>query len=578
MAQFDIGGAVYDINQPTQLAPFPIDLNYSLDIGSGGLGTAATGVSFHRSGSVQADGNGPVSVTLDFPDDEIDQLSQPILYRLAWYAFVPLRNVPNLRIEELIQDVSGAEAFSRITRLGTKLQIGVDFTGLRRRLISITTDLAPSLSETDTLALELMAATSTGEAGQVVAAAPARRAAVGDFFLANLVFAEDAIQGSQFWLRVRNGKPTLPATIAVLSENNFGRVIARTARRADIGDLGVGLGAPGIVLADFSQAVGVGTVSSSIPEQINEDMFSIRGLDVDFELDRIRLRGDLGIAVGGFQLLPIGSFDLRYAVRWKTRDDLPFEEIELSDLFALPGVSADYDILPGFDINEVVRLRELDIEQWAGQTARDEARDVLQSRLAARIQDEVNTRFAEFTENLNINPALIDEIRSSFFICGQEVEITVDEIAVTGLAGVWHWAVGLQAFENCPANFIAAMYPRLPLLSIFRNYERTLSATPLVGWMKAYRGHGEELVSLIRKDPSLAGRVARLAMDLEPVLSGTLPLSEDSVRRISDVLETIAKQASPELRNVIDSGLKVFEQGTGRTLKEIVTIAGRMAP
>ncbi len=562
MATFTLTGKVIGFGGTSGNLP-TLDLYYDFTIGNFSTGASQTGV-------IQTAGDDTFSVPITVPDNRVDGLGPRSLLIVKVRAYAPLEARRDANVTAFI-DGTGQEIYDQAVAMLQDVTVEVDLTMCRT--LNVRIGIEGTASELDGVNEMALHVVSDPSYALPIGSITARRDGAG--FRGRVLLLREALDDGPAWLLAHTQRRAFPVGRRELRDIDVGRVIVRT--RALTGASEFANAGSDVVVSQVDSLTGVGTISDKLPEVVNEGVLFVRDLDLDFVNGRIRVRGRVGVGGFGFQLFGIGRFEVVFSVSVVNRDLEPFRPSELGIPLGISIVSHTFDMSPDTDLDEL-NIAESALEDFLSGTVADTVRNEIVKAIRDELRDRIDEQFATVAATLGAltdSPdELVNEMRETLFVQVDSVSIDSNNLTIRAFVGLWHSILALQSL-SCAANTMSAMfYSRRPM-PMFRRYERAMSRESLRPWTELYWRHAEELSSIVARDSSLAGRVVGLAADLQPVLNekGGVPLSEDGVERIAEVIGITRRHASAELGAALDAVFGVIRAGKGRTLKELVVLA-----
>lgn len=568
MATFSLTGRVVGFGGTTGNLP-QLDLAYEISAGNFNRRSG-----FSQSGIIQTAATDTFSVNIDVPDNRIASLGPRSLLLITVTPFVPASNRRGARVSTDFSG-TGQAIYDQIASAAKDLVVEVNLSDCRTLNIRAGINgTAPELDGVNELCMQLV---SNPDAPHALASICARRD--GTTFRGRLVCRRADIDASPTWILLHTRR-AVPVSRQIMRQQDVGRIIVRT--RALNGNQAITDAGDGIIFNQVDTVTGVGTISASLPDVIEEGVLFIRDLDLDFVNGNIRVRGRVGCGAFGVQLFGFGRFEVTLSVSLIDRDLLPFREGEFDTPLKVQILSSTYDISPDTDLdnlNIAETLLESFINGIVANTIRDRIRDAIHDELIEQIDDMFDA-VTDLLSGITEDPeGLADDMRQTLFMHLDRVTIDADNINIRAFAGLWHFMAAFQTLD-CAANAASAMFFSQRPLPMFRRYEKALSHKKLQFWNAAYKQHARELASIALRDPSLTSQVVRLGFDLQPILNekGGMPLSADAVERLLHVTKLVRQHSSPELGEVLQSAAAVFRAGEGQKFEHLVELAAGCNP
>jgi hypothetical protein len=202
--------------------------------------------------------------------------------------------------------------------------------------------------------------------------------------------------------------------------------------------------------------VGVGQIGGSLPDRHFKLPFILKDLDLDFQDDEMRIRGQAGVGTGANMVLfTVASFDVRLELSLHKWNSYAYADSQLSQLFDITVKSTTVDALPGTDVDDLpvwfwVALAPLApaLSGWAAivagieALARPVARDVTERAVAGILASQAAAaKEAEWQELEEQLGDLSEEDRaaldSSFWFETDTVSVDPEKVHVEAFAGIW---------------------------------------------------------------------------------------------------------------------------------------------
>lgn len=298
-----------------------------------------------------------------------------------------------------------------------------------------------------------------------------------------------------------------------------------------------------------------------------------------------------------FKLGPFGKMRGEIRLNPARFDGEPFSaEVFASILAAV--VELEWDDDPGSDVEDFHP-----VDPWFEEIVGGMIQNAIEENVNAQIVNEVAPRaIAEIRMQLdNQRPDGLfsdtgwqqfrEQIISKFFMRFLSAEFfgrrNVNGVNVLGglelnaYAGSYSDNLSLlDTGDSCPGIQLGAGFAGFTgffALSRFRSVIR--SDARCSGWHDKYLKHRKELVALSSKNPKLAALVVETAFLVSPVLaSPKARLESRAVRATLGVVETLERQARPELQRDLRLFADVVKRGEGATLNDLITIAAKVVP
>ena len=544
--ELEIHGRIINQTQPDTTLPFEMDLTYEFKLLP----------PIERTGYMHTENGGFFHEAIVVSDEEFEALSNGAAWRLDIWFDVP----PGVwSFGEIFWELSPEEVCNKVQQRIGDIRINVDLSEFSLKPIHLVVNEVPQLDNVDPLDFIFWNDSSTRVCGRALAH--------------RSVTTHNVTYNTSLFYRSRDFEQDYWLQVSIPNESVIFRTRIQTSR-TPIED-GYALMVTGME----------DTVRRDAIDQLEDqyrDGIIVRDMGLRFVDGHITVHGRAGCGTDRFmQFFEIGTFTVSYDLSFIMREREPFREEEFNNLFDLKQLLFSFDIYPGTDIDERCRIIGMPVErveELIVSAVQEEVRRSALAQLALRVRGVVDSEFNRLTQPLLQNfptdgEAFAQVLRQTLFFQPNELSIKGQDLIMTGFAGLWHWAVSLQS-STCAASTVAIMYPQLKLMPVFRRYEKTLMQANAKKYIHLYERHQEELSAIVMRDPSLAGKIARLAIDLQPVLSSTAKavLSKDAIRRIHNVLELCVQHASIGLKSDIKLLKKHLLAVEGSALRDIVRL------
>ncbi|MDY7092157.1 MAG: hypothetical protein SX243_04210 [Acidobacteriota bacterium] len=584
----------------------PVSLNLVATL----IGNGVTSVAL--SGDVETEAGGTFELTLPVPQDELDPFGDSVDLVLVITPYVP-----GATFSLLILDVvagAGQPLRQAINQRIDDLAVTVDLSGLSAVALTVTLfdDRVTERFFDDVVSLQcelrrhLLDPVSASlplapQAWETRRTSPAYR--VGDQYLAQLLVTSDDLDHHHFLRYRSDGEAALGEVAVRLRELATGGLLDERSS----------------VVMRLDERVGVGTISSGLPDREFRFPVVLMDMDLDFVVDggqgQLRVRCDVGIGTGAnLVLFGAGSVDAFVSLAPKNHEGGPFDLLELEELFEITVDSVDHEMtpntdlddlpfwvylallpfLPGFTVSQMTQaavtaaieaIVEAELPGIVVAAIEAELADAVVSALDDRIEEEASA--AGLDTDAAQRADLMESLR--FWFEMERVEIDADDVRVLGWAGGAGFVSDAILGGTCAVRSGAAASDneendgpsRMRAEREFRPYADTFEGYHLQGWLDAWRSFQEELSATARKNPKLYLRAARIAARHRELLAAPREarLSQEGAREIVGFVEEVREAVQgEELRAVLDEVGAVFEKGGGLTVAELAKRAAEARP